>query len=491
MGFITNNSFLSGRTHRRMRQSLFESFDEIYIINLHGGKNEKDQNVFDIQVGTCISLFVKTSKANINARKVFYYSTLDNDIISRADKFAFLNELSHKGLKSVKWQELKLESPYFWFVPKRFENEEYEEFWALAQNKAMKKDKTIFKEINSGSSSIRDKICIHMHAANLNSVLDDFLTLEVEAIKNKYQIEDARDWSVERAKQDIENNKKSLQDKIYKIAYRPFDERITFFSGKSKGFWGVPAVISKHFTRQEKNLGLCFPKTCLNANFDYGLVINSLADRALGGKNTGSETCIAPLYLYDDENLFDKVPNFTPEFMDYKNKHKVLKDKSPKQILAFIYANLFSLAYRQKYLEYLKIGFARINFEVDKKRFEKLEKLGSKLIDLHLFKTIPQNDTIKLHFSSKANKVNPSFVLEKLSENKRFDKNKIIINKDLELTGIDEAVWTYTIGGYQVLKQWLKYRNELELNKEELEYFANMAKIIQATLELQAQIDIP
>ena len=33
MGFITNNSFLDGRTHRKMRESLYKSFDEIYILN--------------------------------------------------------------------------------------------------------------------------------------------------------------------------------------------------------------------------------------------------------------------------------------------------------------------------------------------------------------------------------------------------------------------------------------------------------------------------
>ena len=65
MGFITNNSFLSGRTHRKMRESLAKSFDEIYILNLNGdsGEDKNDKNVFDIRVGVCISLFVKYEKS--------------------------------------------------------------------------------------------------------------------------------------------------------------------------------------------------------------------------------------------------------------------------------------------------------------------------------------------------------------------------------------------------------------------------------------------
>ncbi|EEU7880221.1 N-6 DNA methylase, partial [Campylobacter coli] len=61
LGFITNNSFINGKTHRKMRESLYKSFDEIYILNLHGSDKDakNDENVFDIKVGVCISLFVK------------------------------------------------------------------------------------------------------------------------------------------------------------------------------------------------------------------------------------------------------------------------------------------------------------------------------------------------------------------------------------------------------------------------------------------------
>jgi len=67
LGFITNNSYLSGVIHRGMRNKLLETFDEIYILNLHGSSRigektpdgGKDENVFDIQQGVAIALFVK------------------------------------------------------------------------------------------------------------------------------------------------------------------------------------------------------------------------------------------------------------------------------------------------------------------------------------------------------------------------------------------------------------------------------------------------
>ena len=70
LAYISNNSFLDGITHRQMRKSLMESFDEIYILDLHGNARKKetapdgskDENVFDIMQGVSINIFVKRNK---------------------------------------------------------------------------------------------------------------------------------------------------------------------------------------------------------------------------------------------------------------------------------------------------------------------------------------------------------------------------------------------------------------------------------------------
>jgi type I restriction-modification system DNA methylase subunit len=67
LGFITNHSYLDNPTFRGMRQSLMNSFNEIYILDLHGNslKKEKcpdgseDKNVFDIKQGVAIALLIK------------------------------------------------------------------------------------------------------------------------------------------------------------------------------------------------------------------------------------------------------------------------------------------------------------------------------------------------------------------------------------------------------------------------------------------------
>ncbi|EJJ3289546.1 N-6 DNA methylase, partial [Campylobacter coli] len=330
LGFITNNSFISGKTHRKMRESLYKSFDEIYILNLHGSDKDakNDENVFDIKVGVCISLFVKYKDEPSNGAKVFYYSTGDNNIFSRKEKFALLDDVRQKGLNAIKWEELSLDEPYFWFIKKEFENEEYEIFWALASDKALGDKKSIFLNYNSGIETQKDNIAIQLMKNKMEETLKDFSNLNSVDLVKKYDLKDSRDWKISNSVNAIKNN----LGKIERIAYRPFDLRWTFYTNKSKSFIAYPRYeVMQHFLDKE-NLGLCFPKICLNSIFDYSMVINTIADRALGGCKTGSETCIAPLYLYVNN---EKIPNFTSEFLAHKENHKILKDKSPEEILYF------------------------------------------------------------------------------------------------------------------------------------------------------------
>ncbi|EJG3308919.1 N-6 DNA methylase [Campylobacter upsaliensis] len=481
MGFITNNSFLDGRIHRKMRESLFTSFDEIYILNLHGSDKDakNDENVFDIKIGVCISLFIKYKNEPSKGATIFYASTAQKGIFKRAEKYALLDDISQRGLNSIKWEELSPNEPYFWFVPKNFENEEYEDFWALAGDKALAKSKAVFLNFNSGVETGKDNIAIQPSKSAMEQVLSDFETLSKEAILKKYKLKDLDENII--SKTLAEYKHKDTPARITPIAYRPFDTQYTLYSRKQGFLRRTMYGVMQHFLRGE-NLGLCFPKICLNFIFDYSMVINTIVDRTFGGSKTGSETCIAPLYSYDIDG---KIPNFTPEFLAYKEKHQILKDKSPEEILAFIYANLYNPKYRSKYLEYLKIGFPKVSFEVSVKEFERFERLGSELIKLHLMQEIPQ-DEIDFIFLKESKK--PNFKIAKYQEKERFVENKIILNEDLAISPIDAEIWNYTIGGYQVLKQWLKYRKDYVCTKEELEHLLKICKILKKTIEIQGKL---
>ncbi len=80
LAFITNNTYIDGITHRQMRKSLMNSFNEIYILDLHGSSTKKeichdgskDENVFDIQQGVAIGVFIKNRNMNSKIARVYH-----------------------------------------------------------------------------------------------------------------------------------------------------------------------------------------------------------------------------------------------------------------------------------------------------------------------------------------------------------------------------------------------------------------------------------
>jgi predicted helicase len=132
VGFITNNSYLDGVIHKQMRKHLLQTFDRIYILNLHGDSRKKekapdgskDENVFDIQQGVAIGLFVKNNR--FQDKKVLYADLFG----TREEKYRWLDR---NTLKTIKWQDLNYsDHPDNFFVPKDFAlKEEYCKFKAL------------------------------------------------------------------------------------------------------------------------------------------------------------------------------------------------------------------------------------------------------------------------------------------------------------------------------------------------------------------------
>jgi predicted helicase len=229
LAYISNNSFIDGITHRQMRKNLLESFDKIYILDLHGNSKKKevcpdgsaDQNVFDIMQGVSINIFVKTGKKKKNELGQVFHSNLQG---KREFKYETLNS---NTIQSFEWKQLEFTNPNYFFVPKNFDE-------ILNYEKGFKIDE-LFGENVAGIETIRDAITIHFNSNSLKNVIKDFISLDEVEIAKKYNTEDARDWKIGRAKEDVKSNIEN--PKVWQnINYRPFDIRKTFYSGKQNGF---------------------------------------------------------------------------------------------------------------------------------------------------------------------------------------------------------------------------------------------------------------
>ena len=466
IGIIVNNSFISGVTHREMRRKIMQTFDEIYILDLHGNvnKGEKcpdgsiDFNIFNIkEVGVCIALFVKTGLKN-NKNKGIYF----NEVFGTQDYKK--NYLIDKSIADEKWVELEDDKKWHWFTKVKSNEKYLKEFIGLTE---------IFNEINSAIQTKRDYLTIQLSKNKILEVVNDFRNLSEEEIKNKYNTNDNRDWKVSTSKKDLLENNGHVEI----IHYRPVDFRYTYYTGISRGFVAYPRKsIMRHIINRE-NIGLAFTRQNSGVDiFHHCLVSKFIID----GGITNSWTYIAPLYLYEEnfagEFKLDSSckPNWTDSFKEFLKNY--ISD-NPKEIFNYIYAILYSPTYRENYKEDLKYDYPRIPFTNDKNIFDRLQKLGGELIDLHLLKKVPQSN------AGYPNKGEHKISYSKYNE----EEKRLYINEKQYFENVKKEVYNYSIGGYKPIEKYIKARDILTL--KDISHLIKVIAVIERTILLQEEID--
>ena len=464
VAMITNNSYIDGVTHRQMRKHLLETFDEIYILDLHGNSKKKerapdgskDENVFDIQQGVAISIFVRKEGTKQGLGSVHHAELYG----VRESKFAALDT---GDMKSIKWEALKYAEPSYFFVPKDFGLDgEYNKGFSLAE---------FFTKYGSGVISRNDDITIKFREAELLSLLDDFKNLNEGELREKYSIRDGASWKLKPAQADVIQNQRI--NKPVEILYRPFDIRHTLYTHKSGGFLNRPVFATMH-NMLSKNLALTTARIVPpNQDWDRVFVCNSVVDI----HSTSDQTYVFHLYNYLDDG--SRVPNLKKEIV--AGIEKVVDKKIPEDIFDYIYAVLHSPTYREKYKEFLKIDFPRVPYPIDKKQFAVLVALGKELRELHLLESPKVRKFITSYPESGSN------VVEKITRK----GDKVYINTTQYFGNVPDATWNFYIGGYQPAKKWLKDRKGRALTNEDIEHYQKMIVSLVETDRIMKEIDKP
>ena len=487
ISYIVNNGFLYGIIFRGMRQSLMNSFNTIYCFNLHGSSRigeivpdgETDENVFDIQQGTAILLCVK-ERDNVAPAKIYYADLWG----SRTEKYA---TLSHTDVRTTTWTELTPDSPFYHFVPRHDQHiEEYEVGWELTD---------IFQASSIGIITARDRLTIHSTPEAVRATVTDFVSLPESEARQQYRLpRDRRDWQIHLAQEDLQNHPEAEQH-IVPINYRPFDIRYTYYTGQSRGFHCMPRpAIMQHLLMGE-NLALCTHRIIRSATtWQHIFVTNRITDGNCVSNRDGP-THVFPLYLYPNseelEFATERSLNFKPTFLTALSEALELPQAppfnlpegvSPEEILAYIYAVLYSPTYRERYYEFLKYDFPRIPLPEDIDQFRTLAMLGQRLMDWHLLKDVPRPEGTP---ASHRFEGEGAGVVSK----PRYADGKVWINDTQHFTDVSQEVWEYEIGAYQVCEKWLKDRRGEVLRHEDVRRYRAILVAVAETLQVMAEID--
>ena len=504
LAYISNNSFIDGITHRQMRKTLMETFDEIYILNLHGDTRKKevapdggkDENVFDIMQGVSINIFVKKGRHSgadgdriQSLAKVYHYEIFGK----RFEKYAFLAKTS---FSDIPWYELTPQAPQYFFVPKDFSvQEEYE--------KGFKVD-DLMKVRNSGVKTDRDllfydcdKDCLIERISSLLSgkqLEKNFIELYNVVDSSSYKITD----KIKCCKFD--------NSKIQKAEYRVLDFYYIYYDEKlvSRAAFNVMQHLRK------ANVALVVPRQC-SSDWKYVFCTNTIGDHNLiasAGKLGAGD--LFPLYLYPtegeeklgetrkpnlDESIWRKIDacldSSTP-FPSASSGNYAQNDNShittPEQIFDYIYGVLHTPSYREKYKEFLKIDFPRIPYPENKEEFERIGSIGNKLRKLHLMEEIPPQAT---SFDIEGDNTVSEIRFEKEIPDQVGDdiSGKVYINKTQYFANVPELAWNFYIGGYQPAQKWLKDRKNRTLTYDDISHYRKIIAILIETHKLMQKLD--
>lgn len=479
LGFITNHSYLDNPTFRGMRQSLMKTFNEIYILDLHGNSlkkescpdGSKDENVFDIKQGVAIALFIKKKDAKDTE---IYHSEVWG---LREKKYEYL--LS-RDIKTTKWRKIEPKSEFYFFVPRNEELlEDYDKFMKITDIFSLNTVGVVTSRDNFVID--RDKKALEIRILNFkNSKLSD------DDLHAFFQINKKKGWSIRKAWNSLQSIPDSNLDKyILPVLYRPFDVQWIFyhddFIERSR------KEVMRHM--MQENLGLITTRQMDKSGIEPAFVATYIID-AHSITSAVSISSLFPLYLYsstDKSEMFkesanvERTPNINPELFDKLSKTfgKLL---TPEEIFYYIYAVLYSNVYRTKYAEFLKIDFPRIPFTSDYDIFAKMSALGKRLTDLHLLKS-PELDSPVAKFQGSGNS-------EVVKVNFVENENRVYINETQYFEGISKEVFEYQIGGYEVLSKWLKDRKGRYLTLDETITYCKIATALFRTIAIQQEIDI-
>ncbi|MCL1998496.1 MAG: N-6 DNA methylase [Turicibacter sp.] len=466
LAYVSNNGFLDNPTFRGMRASLLRTFDKIYIVNMHGNANKReltpdgtpDENIFDIRVGISLFIGIKTGEVkNDTWADVFYADVWGR----RAEKLA--------KLKDVQFQQLKIDKQMAYFIP--FGNgtlDIYRSGVSVAN---------LFPIYNSGTETGNDKVAIAFTKPEIEHRLDIVKNAtDEQAIKNLFG-----KYSYSQTAQKIQTDVFSDTGKVVKIAFRPFDDRYTFYSGRSGGWLHTSSnrtmqhLLKDSKTPIGKNIAMVFARRDTSQDeFAMVFVTDKLSYKFLLTTRSSGNAFIAPLYLYD-ENTADWQPNINPQERAKLTANLKKANPSPLEIFDYCYGVLHSPKYRAKYSEYLKRDFPRVPIPANIKEFTKYAKAGEQLRRLHLL-----DDSEPLALSLSPN------TAEDLQITKIAYENGILhINDNKQIVGIPPEIWEYRIGGYQVLEKWLKSRENFVMGEDNMEFLAKMAGALSATLAIQ------
>ena len=485
LGLITNNGYLSTPTLRGMRDSLLETFNSIWAVDLHGhlAKGETasgegpEENVFDIVQGVSLFLGNRTT-STISDSSVFHSDRYG----SRIRKYSFLLD---NRRTSTQFREIQPIEPFYLFVPHDAGlAQEWKQYVGLTD---------MFAKNSAGIITARDALVIAEDKRELSDRIKKFskTSSDEESVYAEFGFSKSKRFDLRQAQANL-RRLDSFTRPIRRLLHRPFDERFIFFHPSV--VWSLSRPVADQMV-SGKNLALIATRQVTRPQFEHVYVSRHMIE--IKACSHDRNTQVFPLFLTDSRDELELPSSTTPNIdpLVYKKLASDLKLKmngsttqlgvagelSPLRILQFTYSVLHSDAYRKRYFEFLRSDFPRIPLVSNLDLFLVLARLGGELVSMHLMEA-PKLSKFVAKWSG-----NRKPQVEKVN----YSDKTVWLDKarTCGFKGVAEEVWSFRIGGYQVCHKWLKDRRGRRLSDEDIAHYQKIVVALNETIRVMGEID--
>ena len=469
VALVTNNGFLDRMAFDGMRKHLAQDFDTIYILDLGGNvrKNPKlsgtTHNVFGIQVGVSINLFIKRSEARTDPKSAeIFYAHVD-EFWRKEEKYNDLNSNGH--YQNIDWQQITPDSRYTWLTEGL--HAEFDTFLPMGSKEAKAANgvvaDVIFKNYSLGVSTNRDAwVCNFNHNTltdNMNKMIETYND-QVFKWERKLDRDDNADdfvisddtkikWS-RNLKRELKRIRiaEYTEDKVRNLLYRPFTKSHLFFDRiMNDEVSHFPSIFPTHET---ENRVICVSGIGSSKPFQ-ALVVDMVPSLDFLEK-----TQCFPFYTYDEDGT-NRQENITDWALTEFRTHYGDDTITKWDIFHYNYALLHHPAYREKYQMNLKRDLPHIPFAED---FWGFANAGTALADLHVnYESAPKYDELK-YIETPGMPIDWRVEKMKLSK----DKTQLKYNDFLMLDGIPAEAFGYRLGTRSAL-EWVVDQYRVKIDK--------------------------
>ncbi len=460
VGFITNNNYLDGRVFKVMRGHLMETFDHIYVINLHGNARKGESgNPFNIMVGVSIVLLVRTKNRRGKDCQIHY---CDVPYDSVEEKFDFIAQPITDDL----FEDLPPTHQNYLLKVKMQGRAEWESFPSIT--------KFFAKGVSSGVMVGRDQLLVNADPLVLEKNLEMFFDRQFDQLEALgINVSPTKSWKRDE-RMDKTNLKRALT-KIQRFSYRSFDRRYLVYD--------TDLVEGHRKTKvgqvSRMNPAITVTKSSRKSNFCTAFISNVLFEKC---HMAVTDTSYGFMLRYKGDNNI-LIPKKKPYPM------------TPVRLFYYIYGILWSPTYRERYNEFLLKEYPRIPIAATEQNFMEISTLGEKIANAHMLnRDCLDIEPFQLHGENlKIKDVTYVPAEERVYFQDPSQENATYIEN------ISEDMWNFQIGTILQIEQWLtarKYSDTFEkhtlqrpLNENELSEILSICAAIKKSLVLSGELD--